>query len=837
MNQEIAISVKNKIAETDFSEVVSFNSVYRLKFAFDEEWDEYPARVAVLMWAGGAAEKLFTGTECEMPQISSLDADTVLIGVYSRFGEKRIASSFVRLRCEAGAGGFPQPKPTASLHEQVLSFLNGHDWGIFEDRVTEGIYSAVRVNKKGLVTEGKKIIEVRKNGEEEPSDELAPGGVFFCCKDGVYTPYYYDGKSSEELKLVSGNLGHTLTLGDQSFDGTEDVTVELGKLAGKDLVLQGDLAAGSVGTEELRANSVTADQLASESVTENKLKDSAVTSAKLADGAVTGAKLADGAVTAGDHISVAKDGAGNFAVSAKDVVYSVNGKAGDVVIDQDSLGLADVAFSGNYSDLIGVPDTGVYSVNGQTGRVWIDRNTLGLADIAVSGSYHDLVDVPESVTSVNGETGDVVIDQDTLGLADIAFSGNYRDLIGAPDTGVTSVNGQTGKVWIDRNTLGLAEIAVSGSYFDLIDVPEGVSSVNGETGDVKISAEKLGLGALASKDRVMKDDLSAGCVGTEKLADGAVTGAKLAEGAVTAGDHISVAKNGDGNFAVSAKDVVYSVNGKAGDVLINQDTLGLADIAFSGNYSDLVGAPDSGVYSVNGQTGKVWIDKKTLGLADIATSGSYYDLVDVPESGVSSVNGLTGDVMLSADELGLGALASKDLVGKEDLGAGCVGMTAIRAASVTGEKLADGAVKAGRNISVTRDEGNSFVISTDLTTGVTSVNGKTGDVTVDKQSVGLGSLTADRQFPLSFETESAADFNQLLSGAYCVVGTSSHVCSHFPISIDNVSGSDCVWFVFAVSNSDRSRCAQLALSGKSDGAVCVRVLSGGAWTGWKSVNT
>ena len=71
MNQEIAISVKNKIAETDFQEVVSFNSVYRLKFDFDEEWDEYPYRVAVVMWANGVAEKLFTGTECEMPKALS----------------------------------------------------------------------------------------------------------------------------------------------------------------------------------------------------------------------------------------------------------------------------------------------------------------------------------------------------------------------------------------------------------------------------------------------------------------------------------------------------------------------------------------------------------------------------------------------------------------------------------------------------------------------------------------------------------------------------------------------------------------------------------------------
>lgn len=45
--------------------------------------------------------------------------------------------------------------------------------------VEEGSYSAVRVNSKGIVTEGAQVIEVGKEGQEAPSGSLAVGGLFF----------------------------------------------------------------------------------------------------------------------------------------------------------------------------------------------------------------------------------------------------------------------------------------------------------------------------------------------------------------------------------------------------------------------------------------------------------------------------------------------------------------------------------------------------------------------------------------------------------------------------------------------------------------------------------
>ena len=183
MPQTITITVGEKIASTDFKEVVSFNSDYLLHFIFDGEWEEFSNRVAVAIWADGCAETHFEGSDCALPFISSPDAESVLVGVYATSETKKIASTFVRLRCRAGAHAVPAEKTSATLHEQILSFLNEKDWSVFKDKVAEGVYSAVRVNTKGLVVEGSQIIEVGEAGQESPASRLAEGGLFIRRRD------------------------------------------------------------------------------------------------------------------------------------------------------------------------------------------------------------------------------------------------------------------------------------------------------------------------------------------------------------------------------------------------------------------------------------------------------------------------------------------------------------------------------------------------------------------------------------------------------------------------------------------------------------------------------
>ncbi len=517
MDQEITISVKNKMAETDFSEVVSRNGVYRLKFRLDEEWEEFPARVAVVMWAGGAAEKLFTGTECVMPQIESAESDYVLIGIYSRLGARRVASTFVRLRCDSGTPEILQQKPVLTLHEQVLSFLNEKDWSVFEEKIAEGVYSAVRVDPMGFVTEGWNVVEVGEEGAETPSEKLSAGGIFFKRKEGAYTPCYYDGERLEPLKLEGSGVA--------SVNGkTGEITVDAASLGLADVATSGSY---------------------------NDLTDKPEFSS---------------------------------------AVTSVNGKTGEVTVDADSLGLAAVATSGNYSDLVGAPESGVYSVNGLTGAVTLDRESLGLGALAAK----DKVQV--------GDLSTACVLSANLGMHTVTSLNIADENVIGRTIAAGAVSGEK----IDENAIsGGKNIAVSrdesGNFIVSAELSTGVTSVNGQTGEVTLDRESLGLGALAAKDKVQAGDLATGCVtsanlglytvtstnlgqgsvNTRALATGAVTGAKLGENVIKAGENISVTRDEENNFIVSAAASaagVSSVNGQTGEVVVSKETLGLEHV-------------------------------------------------------------------------------------------------------------------------------------------------------------------------------------------------------------------------------------------------------------------
>ena len=211
--QEITIRVTGKRAETDFGDLVSFNeNSYRLKFDFDSEWNDYSQRVAVVLWAGGCAEQVFTGSACDMPAVASPDCDTALVGVYSSNGAgKRIASSFVRLRCLPGAYCEPPEAPSKSLHEQILDLLNAFDFSALGVKLPAGTYSSVEVNAYGFVTGGKQIVEIGGEGQTQPSSSLADGGIFFRKEEDGYTLCHYEDGTLTAITGLGGGSGGAVT--------------------------------------------------------------------------------------------------------------------------------------------------------------------------------------------------------------------------------------------------------------------------------------------------------------------------------------------------------------------------------------------------------------------------------------------------------------------------------------------------------------------------------------------------------------------------------------------------------------------------------------------------
>lgn len=227
MSEEIVISVRNKVATTEFREAVSFNSGYKLKFDFDEEWADFRVRSAVAVWAGGFSELLFEGDECNLPTVASDRCESVLIGVYAVNAEARIASSFVRLYVKGGAHGMPRYDAPVSFQEQVFALLNAIMQGGSD--VEPGVYSSVEVDGRGYVVSGGNILEIGEEGASEPDASLAEGGLFFACSGGSYTPWVKTSGGLTKLKLAEGAMNvprsEPLVFGKKSYNGSESVKV------------------------------------------------------------------------------------------------------------------------------------------------------------------------------------------------------------------------------------------------------------------------------------------------------------------------------------------------------------------------------------------------------------------------------------------------------------------------------------------------------------------------------------------------------------------------------------------------------------------------------------
>ena len=160
-----------------------------------------------------------------------------------------------------------------------------------------------------------------------------------------------------------------------------------------------------------------------------------------------------------------------------------------------SNGLATVARSGSYNDLIDKP-TFSGSYNDLTDKPTLFSgsyedltNKPTLATVATSGSYNDLTDKPAFSGSYNDLT-----DKPTL------FSGSYDDLTNKPTLATVATSGSYNDL---LNKPTLAAVATSGSYDDLLNKPDLVFSNIG------------------------------GNVATAQITDGSITNAKLANSSMT----------------------------------------------------------------------------------------------------------------------------------------------------------------------------------------------------------------------------------------------------------------------------------------------------------------
>jgi len=385
----------------------------------------------------------------------------------------------------------------------------------------------------------------------------------------------------------------------------------------------------------------------------------------IASGGVTTARLADDAVTE------PKIGAAN--APGTNQVLSYNGSAlewtntssGDITEVTAEGGLSGGGSAGSVS--LSIANGGVTGPRIADGVVQGGSNVTVTRDaidnFVVSASTSGLTSAVESI-GADGQTLDGDLTFETSGSASLSVSGNTLTF-GASSGGLTSVDSDatlTGD-GTAGSPLGLANGAVNeprlaatnsagtgqvlsyggSGQFEWVDAAGGgIASVTGANG----------LTSSTSGDEV-----------TVSITDGGVTGPRLADGVVQGGSNVTVSRDGDDNFVVSAStgggltSAVESINadGQTLDGDLTFETSGSATLSVSGNTltfgADIGGGTsvvtDGATITGNGDTTPLAVRDGGIGNGQLAGDAVDSDKVL--------------DNSLTVDDLGPGAVGASEL--------------------------------------------------------------------------------------------------------------------------------------------------------------------------------
>ena len=442
---------------------------------------------------------------------------------------------------------------------------------------------------------------------------------------------------------------------------------------------------------------------------------------------------------------------------------------------------AKVATSGKYADLLELPDleslVKVSSVNGKDGEVVLAKEDIGLGLVDNVLQYSERNQPPYPVVSVNEKTGAVVISADDLSLSEVAKTGLYSDIIDTPQLGLLSskdtitnadisltanieqskIKGLETALASKANTEDLADIATSGSYLDLKNAPSfALVATSGKYTDLiekpdiptYTEATQVLSGLMSATDKKRLDDIYL-LVGEEtgdadefvntirevlQTFENFPEGSDIASLLASKADKTALASKAD------KTDIkVTSVASRTGDIVLTKADVGLSLVDNVKQYS-AENEPPYPVVSVNSKTGKVTITAEDLSLGAVATSNSYNDLDDLPDltslCKVKSVNGKTGEVTITAKDLSLATVATSgeysDLSGTPSIPYVYEWALSETKPTYSKSEVGLGSVDNVKQYSATNPPPYP----------VTSVNGKTGAVTIDTYTKPTGGIPA-----------------------------------------------------------------------------------------------
>ena len=144
----IQINIKDKVARGDGTIIVCGNSDYVAHFDFDSEWDEYTTKTAHFEWGGKYEDRVFTGNECAVPVVYSINALT--IGVFAGDIRSTTPAFFKCVPCGQDSDSIPAD-PTPDVYNQIMELLNNISLG--GNPATTETLGLIKVGENLTITE------------------------------------------------------------------------------------------------------------------------------------------------------------------------------------------------------------------------------------------------------------------------------------------------------------------------------------------------------------------------------------------------------------------------------------------------------------------------------------------------------------------------------------------------------------------------------------------------------------------------------------------------------------------------------------------------------------
>lgn len=350
------------------------------------------------------------------------------------------------------------------------------------------------------------------------------------------------------------------------------------------------------------------------------------------------------------------------------LVTSVNGKIGDVVLNKIDIGLENVLNEKQLTqDDYNTLNTAIDEVRALTHDKVDKEEGKGLSSNDFTKEFKDkLTNLPqpsEMVTSVNGFKGEVFLNHENIGL------GNVRNIEQATKAefdllkDVVTDNEATLLNKVDKKTgYGLSQENFTPAHKAKLEAIEGngggstppegayVASVNGRTGNVELTSQDVGLNHVLNEEQATKEEFDIYKVATNEALSKKVN-SEVGKG-LSSNDFTDELKT---KLLSVPEDItdhpVKSVNGRTGEVELDKTDIGLENVlnkeqatkeefnALSTTVSNKVDKVEGKGLSTNDFTN---VDKQKL--EDALTS----------ESGVTSINGATGDFTINKEFIGLG---------------------------------------------------------------------------------------------------------------------------------------------------------------------------------------